>query len=234
MKRRELRHLNSRRRGGTEIPSRSICAYQCGGLKASPAGYAALGYATNECGAANSSPRWPRRWFRPRRARYARMLQSSGPRSGAHAHTPRIAMLFVNTTGAFTRSPEDHSRPFLNPRDGSVSRLTHEPRVSLAVPRGDARAVCKRRPAHNLLRHKPVAGDLARAASVRSLDTGFTRTLHARYFLDATEQGDVLAGLCSAIEIRVAWKTGRCQTRARSTRGTGSTPPRMRAIPAAH
>ena len=88
------------------------------------------------------------------------------------------------------------ARVNLNPGDGSVSRLTHEPRVSLAVLEamlapwiGGGRLTL-------LLRHKPVAaatsGDMVRAVSVRSLESGTARTIEAPYFIDTTEQGDLL------------------------------------------
>ena len=47
-----------------------------------------------------------------------------------------------------------------------------------------------------LLRHKPVtanrAGDRIRAVTLRDLETGREGTISAPYFLDATEQGDLL------------------------------------------
>jgi len=84
----------------------------------------------------------------------------------------------------------------LNPGDGRVSRITHEPRVSLAVleamlapHQSGGRLIV-------LLRHKPVkadvSGDTVRAVVVKSLETGLDRTIHAPYFIDATEQGDLL------------------------------------------
>ena len=88
------------------------------------------------------------------------------------------------------------SRPFLNPGDGSVSRLTHEPRVSLAVLEEMLAPYASGGRLTVLLRHKPAAadtdGDRVRSVSVRNLETGLTRTIEAPYFLDATEQGDLL------------------------------------------
>jgi hypothetical protein len=91
---------------------------------------------------------------------------------------------------------EASSRAHLNPGDGRVSRLTHEPRVSLAVigemlaPHASGGRLTV------LLRHKPVradvSGDTVRAVTVRSLESGRERTINAPYFLDATEQGDLL------------------------------------------
>lgn len=84
----------------------------------------------------------------------------------------------------------------LNPGDGSVSRLTHEPRVSLAVLTDMLAPHISGGRLVLLLRHKPVAadteGDRVRAVRVRSLEDGRERTIHAPYFLDATEQGDLL------------------------------------------
>ena len=91
---------------------------------------------------------------------------------------------------------EARSRADLNPGDGSVSRLTHEPRVSLAVLEamlapylGGGRLTLR-------LRHKPWAadtdGDAVRGVAVKSLESGAVRVIRARYFVDATEQGDLL------------------------------------------
>jgi hypothetical protein len=96
----------------------------------------------------------------------------------------------------FPLTPEVREREHFNPGGGSVSRLTHEPRVSLSVLEemlapwiGGGQLVL-------LLEHKPVSAetnrDEVRAATVRSLRTSRTVTIYAKYFLDATEQGDLL------------------------------------------
>lgn len=88
------------------------------------------------------------------------------------------------------------SRWNLNPGDGGVSRLCHEPRVSLAVLEellaphvSGGRVVVLRR-------HKPVSADTesnrVRAVALRDLEDGRTVTVHAPYFIDATEMGDLL------------------------------------------
>ena len=88
------------------------------------------------------------------------------------------------------------AREHLNPGDGLVSRLTHEPRVSLAVLESMLAPHAASGRLTVLLRHKPVKadveGDRVRAVAVRSLETGIDRTVHAAQFLDATEQGDLL------------------------------------------
>jgi hypothetical protein len=96
----------------------------------------------------------------------------------------------------FPLTPDLRARQTFNPGGGSVSRLTHEPRVSLAVLEemlsthvGGGRLTV-------LLRHKAVSadtqGDSVRSVRMRSLESGAERAIHAPYFLDATEQGDLL------------------------------------------
>jgi hypothetical protein len=85
------------------------------------------------------------------------------------------------------------ARIHLNPGDGSVSRLTHEPRVSLAVIEAMLAPYASGGRLLVLRGCRPVAadvdGDRVRAVSVAH---GETITIRARYFLDATEQGDLL------------------------------------------
>jgi hypothetical protein len=84
----------------------------------------------------------------------------------------------------------------LNPGNGGVSKLCHEPKVALAVLTAmlapyasSGRLLC-------LLEHEPVRaevqGDRVRAVVVRDARTGRERTLTAPYFVDATELGDPL------------------------------------------
>jgi hypothetical protein len=90
---------------------------------------------------------------------------------------------------------EARGREQLNPGDGRVSRLTHEPRVSLAVLEGMLAPHVSGGGITVLLQHRPVAADVdrdrIRAVTVRGID-GTERVLTAPYFLDATEQGDLL------------------------------------------
>lgn len=91
---------------------------------------------------------------------------------------------------------EARSREYLNPGDGSVSRITHEPPVSLHVLEAMLAPWISAGQLTVLLRHKPskadMAGDRVRAVTVKSMDTGNELTLSAPYFIDATELGDVL------------------------------------------
>ena len=92
-------------------------------------------------------------------------------------------------------TPEARARVHLNPGDGSVSRLTHEPRVSLAVLEQLLAPYLTGGHLTLLLEHRPVradtVGDVVRSVAVRGID-GREIAIHAPYFIDATEQGDLL------------------------------------------
>lgn len=85
---------------------------------------------------------------------------------------------------------------YLNPGNAAVTRLAHEPRVALAVLQAMLAPYVASGRLTMLLRHKPVAAscerDFVRALTVRSLESGRALVLHAKYFLDATELGDLL------------------------------------------
>ncbi len=91
---------------------------------------------------------------------------------------------------------EARARAALNPGDGTVSRLTHEPRVSLAVLESMLAPHVSGGRVAPLLRHAPTAalveGDRIRAVTVKNLEEGGAVTITASYFLDATELGDLL------------------------------------------
>ena len=86
----------------------------------------------------------------------------------------------------------------LNPGNAWVSGLSAEPRVYLAVLQDMLAAAISAGRLHILLRHAPIAVALdtdhahIRSVTLRHLDTHDTLTLTARYFLDASETGDLL------------------------------------------
>ena len=92
--------------------------------------------------------------------------------------------------------PEVRNELHLNPGAGRVSRICHEPRVSLAVM--EAMLAPYRSSGHLqiLLNHKPVGaesdGDKVLAITVADGFTGAQTVIHAPYILDATELGDLL------------------------------------------
>ncbi|MDG3006890.1 FAD-dependent oxidoreductase [Paludisphaera mucosa] len=109
-----------------------------------------------------------------------------GYRTGVRDYYKRTAPL----------TAEALANPFLNPGGGGVSRLCHEPRVSLAVLTDLLAHYASLGRLLTLLEHEPVRaevqGDRVRAVSVRNRRTGAEITLTAPYFLDATELGDLL------------------------------------------
>ena len=93
-------------------------------------------------------------------------------------------------------TPEARSRRELNPGNGGVSRLCHEPRVAVAVLE---QLMAPFVSGHHLIvlrRHKAVSAetqaDSVKAVTVRSLDSGDDLTLSAQYIIDATEMGELL------------------------------------------
>jgi hypothetical protein len=88
------------------------------------------------------------------------------------------------------------AHPQLNPGNGSVSRLCHEPRVALAVLQQMLAAHLSSGRLRVLLHTRPVAadveGDRVRAVTVEDRLSCRRVTLTAPYFVDATELGDLL------------------------------------------
>lgn len=93
-------------------------------------------------------------------------------------------------------TPAARATPHLNPGNGWVSRLCHEPRVTLAVLHELLAPYIAGQRVLILLRHKAVSaattGDQVEAVQVRSLESGNELMLRAPYFADATELGDLL------------------------------------------
>jgi hypothetical protein len=91
---------------------------------------------------------------------------------------------------------EARAVPYLNPGNGSVSKLCHEPRVALAVLHELLAPFVSGGRVRVLLEHKLIAaavnGDRVTAVTVRDQRSGRALTLQAHYFLDATELGDLL------------------------------------------
>lgn len=88
------------------------------------------------------------------------------------------------------------ARRYLNPGNGYVSRICHEPRVGLAVLQEMLASYVSGGRVTVLLRHKAIAvetdGDRVRLVQVRNLESGRQFILEAPYVLDATELGDLL------------------------------------------
>jgi hypothetical protein len=91
---------------------------------------------------------------------------------------------------------EARAKPYFNPGNGWVSRLCHEPRVALAVLQEMLAPFVSNRRVGILLRHKAfeasAENDRIKAVRVRNLENGNDLLLHAAYFADATELGELL------------------------------------------
>lgn len=88
------------------------------------------------------------------------------------------------------------NRDNLNPGDGSVSRICHEPRVAVAVLNEMLLPYMSSGKLKILLEHKvdkaDVDGDNVKSVIVKGTKTGQQVVLSAPYFIDATECGDLL------------------------------------------
>jgi hypothetical protein len=91
---------------------------------------------------------------------------------------------------------EARARQYLNPGDGWVSRLCHEPRVALAVLYEMLNPHISSGKLTLLLEHKvigaDVVGDKVRALKTVHVHSKDEKILTAPYFVDATELGDLL------------------------------------------
>ncbi len=89
------------------------------------------------------------------------------------------------------------ARAELNPGNGGVSRLTHEFRVSVAVLEAALAPYVGSGQLLVLLEHVPESAstdrDFVRSVAVRDTRRGLTRTITAKYFIDATELGDLVS-----------------------------------------
>lgn len=93
-------------------------------------------------------------------------------------------------------TPEAKARVTLNPGDGLVSRLCHEPRVAHEVLMNTLASHISTKKLTLLLEHKvtgaQVSGNQVKALNVKNLRDGQQKVLTAPYFVDATELGDLL------------------------------------------
>lgn len=88
------------------------------------------------------------------------------------------------------------ANPFLNPGDGWVSPLCAEPSVFLKVLETTLAEFVHKGNLQILTEHFPVAADVetdeVRAVVLKNLNTGEAITIAAKYFIDATELGELL------------------------------------------
>src|SRR5688572_24658803 len=96
----------------------------------------------------------------------------------------------------FPLTEQARANTMLNPGNGAVSRLCHEPRVALAVLEEMLAPFVAGKRVQVLLRHHAtsasVTGDRVEAIAVRSAESGNELVLRAPLFVDATEMGELL------------------------------------------
>lgn len=96
----------------------------------------------------------------------------------------------------FPLTEKARANRLLNPGNGSVSRLCHEPRVALAVLHEQLAPHVATRHVQLFLRHTAfsasVDGDRVTAILIRDAETGRELVLRAPLFVDATETGELL------------------------------------------
>lgn len=85
---------------------------------------------------------------------------------------------------------------FLNPGGGGVSRLCHEPKVSVAVFEGYLAPFISSGRLKLFLNNKLIsantANDVVYSVNIENIHNKEIKVLHAQYFVDATELGDLL------------------------------------------
>lgn len=97
----------------------------------------------------------------------------------------------------YPMTEQARAREELNPGNGSVSKLAHEPRVSVAVLKNMLQSSAKPDQLKVMYHYIPVAADMSKrdrvgSVKLRSVQTGTETMVSAKYFIDATETGDLL------------------------------------------
>ncbi|MCM3749971.1 FAD-dependent oxidoreductase [Paenibacillus pasadenensis] len=121
-----------------------------------------------------------------------RWIETSGCTATFRELRNRIRAYYRNN---YPLTPQARDNPLLNPGNGWVSRLAHEPKVALAVLEEMLSSYTNSGRLRLLLDTVPVRAetedDKVCSVTVRSKDGSFLR-LRAPYVLDATETGDLL------------------------------------------
>lgn len=120
-------------------------------------------------------------------------IEEFGATASYHAYRKAIRDYYRRR---YPLTEEARAMPNLDPGNSSVSRITHEPRVTLAVYYEMLNPYISTRQLSLLLEHKVVSaqveGDRVESVRVIDLRSGNHLLLTAPYFIDATELGDLL------------------------------------------
>ncbi len=123
-------------------------------------------------------------------------IETGGATASYRAFRQRVRDYYARN---FSLTAAARANPLLNPGNGSVSKLCHEPRVALAVLEEMLAPFVAGQRVQILRRHTAVSAELADATGdrvaailVRSTESGRELGLRAPMFIDATETGELL------------------------------------------
>lgn len=121
-------------------------------------------------------------------------IEESG-RSASYAGYRSMVREYYKKNYALTNAAMEVA--YLNPGNGAVSRICHEPSVSVAVLESMLGPAIAKGQLRILLNTQPVeasvSNDRIDAVSCLKRNTGDRIVLHGNYFIDASEEGDLLA-----------------------------------------
>ncbi len=120
-------------------------------------------------------------------------IESFGGTAAYRAYRAAVRQYYRDN---YPLTAEARGQTRFNPGGGSVSALTHEPKVSLAVLEAMLARYVSAGKLIVLHHHKPIAadvqGDRVRSVTVESARTSARRTINSPWFIDATETGELL------------------------------------------
>ncbi len=122
-----------------------------------------------------------------------RWIETTGGTASYQAFRQKVRDYYARN---FPLTDQARANPQLNPGNGAVSRLCHEPRIALAVLEEMLAPFVASQRVQILLRHQATRastqGDRIEAVMVRSLEDEHDLVLRAPYFIDGTETGELL------------------------------------------
>lgn len=120
-------------------------------------------------------------------------IETHGATESYRAFRDKIRAFYIRN---YPLTEEAKQRKQLNPGDGSVSRLCHEPRIALAVLAELLSPYLSNNKLTLLMEYRPtradVTGEQVASIEVQHQKGGTKLVLHGQYFIDATELGDLL------------------------------------------
>lgn len=120
-------------------------------------------------------------------------IETHGAPASYREYRNRVRAFYKNN---YPLNPQARAASHLNPGNGSVSRLCHEPRVAVAVLMEMLLPYLSNGQLQLLLEFKvtkaDTGGDQVQNVRVDAIDGSLSYNIQAKYFVDATECGDLL------------------------------------------